>query len=194
VDGHAVTRTRAAWLAAAALVGAAGLALGDAARARPQGVPPYWRALPELLAAAEDAESPLLPYHPQAWGDPATGIFLMVGQVEFPGRDNGSTQRALHQSLHQSMEHALSDLGIEVEALDTSLDQITRFALRRGELSGQARLVSMTSPATPGNRAAPSSAILAVCFHDQREPALGARTCDRLMRQYEQPEPEEMYP
>jgi hypothetical protein len=101
--------------------------------------------------------------------------------VEFPGNGNSSAQRSLHQSLHTSMERALSDLGIDVETLEPG-QPVTRFAVRRGALTGQARLVSMIS-----TQSSPSRAMLAACFHDQREPALGARVCDRLLASYEQP-------
>lgn len=171
-----MTRVRAACIAvavaAAAILASTALARSVLVRLTHEGAPTYWRMLPDVDQAAGADESG---YQSTLWGDAATGVFLAVGHVDVKDPDL--------RAVHRAMERALGDLGVEVNGFISDSEQpaqsLSRFAVRRGELAGQARLL------TWGTDPGVVTARLAVCFHTPREPALAVRVCERVLQEYE---------
>ena len=194
---------RVACVAALALlfVGALGWAASDGGPAGspeplswspslPAEVQSHWRELPALAASADkqmrQADVQDLGVRSRAWGDPGSGCFLLLTEIDVP---NGSPR-----SMNDKLAGALTKAGFEISGYEAWPEESAagqtpetndsrrgaRLTFADTALRGELRTVTRpSSPELLHLRAA-------ACFYSQREPERSARLCRILLQDFEE--------
>jgi hypothetical protein len=124
-----------------------------------------WRALPSLVARAGEARAGVRVEERRAFGDTASGCFLVEQRISAPAE-------ALDAEVAmRSFTEGLAARGFEVKRSGEGIE------LRGRGIEGRARTVF--AAAAQGRTVAVSTA----CFHNQREPERCRARCDERLAQ-----------
>ena len=166
--------------AIAMAAGVARVGAADATEARaieaPASVPLQWRELTDLAASAENAATSVpgfagstMDLRARAWGDPGSGCFLVITEVQMPGDASESLS-----SLSAFLVPALAAEAFEVE--QTAAGSATHARLRFASSALRGELRAAASAAGPQR----IDLRVAACFYSRREPERCARHCQNF--------------
>lgn len=174
-------------------------------------LPAAWRALPaiasqatdEALRAAAAAGVSGLDFRARVWGDPGSGVFLLVADASVASR--ALDARHASESLERDIRTALASVGFAPVTVDVaapgddettpaagselageqSAPVTTGFALHVADERVQCRLRTRVEH-TEGR----IDVAAAACFHSPREPEHAAQVCRDLLYHFERAAPD----
>ncbi len=143
--------------------------------------PDHWRKLPELASPADKALQSLskdMEPHARAWGDPASGAYALLVEGRARQTARPRKRRTLVNDVHTQFRELLQSRGATLDSWTTRTDETTvrsDSSIQQHEHRGAVRVWSGY------DQDGHLHAVVALCFHNDREPQRTGRECRRWL-------------